>query len=159
FLSTEGYLAHDPTALIDLPRLGRRLPRVLTDEEVLRLVGAPDGESPLEIRDRAMMHLMYASGLRVSELVALELGDVDLKAGVLAAFGKGRKRRIVPLGAVASASIRNYLTSVRPRWAPASSKLLFVTARGHGMTRQGFWKVIARYAVKAGIDKRVSPHT
>jgi integrase/recombinase XerD len=158
FLVQDGRHALDPTELLEGPRLLKKLPDVLNRDEVLRLLAAPAGVKPNRIRDRAMLHTMYASGLRVSELVNLELGDVNLDEGFISALGKGSKRRIVPLGAHARAALASYLGEVRPRWANAASRACFVTARGKGMTRQGFWSLVKRYARAAGITKPISPH-
>ena len=158
FLVQDGRHALDPTELLEGPRLLKKLPDVLNRDEVLRLLAAPAGEKPNRIRDRAMLHTMYASGLRVSELVNLELGDVNLDEGFISALGKGSKRRIVPLGAHARAALAVYLREVRPRWAKPASRACFVTARGKGMTRQGFWSLVKRYARAAGITKPISPH-
>jgi integrase/recombinase XerD len=158
YLVAERHMPRDPTELVDGPRLGRRLPGVLTVEEVARLLEAPPAGTPRGVRDRAMLQTMYAAGLRVSELCGLELGDVNLEAGFVAAFGKGRKRRVVPLGEVARDAIGAYLAEVRGRWAREGERRLFVTHRGRGMTRQGFWKLIKRYAAGAGITKALSPH-
>lgn len=154
----ERHLKSNPTELIESPKLSRRLPVVLSADEVLRLLDAPDVTTPSGIRDRAMLHTMYACGLRVSELVTLTLGDVQLEAGFVQAFGKGRKRRLVPLGAVARNHIATYIETVRGRVANASTRTLFVTERGVGMTRQGFWKIVRKHAVHAGITKSISPH-
>jgi integrase/recombinase XerD len=158
YLVAERHVSRDPTELVDGPRLGRRLPGVLTVEEVARLLDAPPTGTPRGVRDRAMLQTMYAAGLRVSELCGLELGDVNLEAGFVAAFGKGRKRRVVPLGEVARDAIEAYLGQVRGRWAREGERRMFVTHRGRGMTRQGFWKLIKRYAAGAGITKSLSPH-
>lgn len=158
YLRSERLVAQDPSELVDAPRLARKLPHVLTRDEVLRLLQAPDTGTPRGARDAAMLHTMYAAGLRVSELVALELGDLELQEGYLAAFGKGRKRRIVPLGDVARDAIEGYLRQVRGRWAAAGERAVFVTARGKRMTRQAFWKNVRRYAAVAGIRKPISPH-
>jgi integrase/recombinase XerD len=158
YLVAERHLSREPTDLIDGPRLGRRLPGVLTPDEVGRLLEAPPADTPRGIRDRAMLQTMYAAGLRVSELCRLELGDVNLEAGFLAAFGKGRKRRVVPLGEVASDAIVVYQEQVRGRWARPGERCLFVTHRGGPMTRQGFWKLVKRHAAAAGITKAISPH-
>lgn len=153
----ERFTRADPTELVEAPRKMRKLPHVLTREEVVRLLEAPSRGSAAGTRDAAMLHTMYAAGLRVSELVRLELGDVQLEAGFLAAFGKGRKRRVVPIGDVARDHIKAWLV-FREAWARPGTKALFVTSRGGAMTRQGFWKLIKRYAVGAGILKVVSPH-
>lgn len=154
----ERHLRRDPSELIDGPKVSAKLPTVLTFEEVTRLLATPPATTPRGLRDRAMLQTMYAAGLRVSELVGLALGDVNLETGFVAAYGKGGKRRIVPLGAVARASIEAYLAHVRPRWAKYGSAQLFVTERGTGLTRQGFWKIVRRYAAAAGITKAISPH-
>lgn len=157
-LVREGQLAHNPLTLLEGPRVTRKLPNLLSATEVLRLLAAPDRSQLLGLRDAAMLHTLYASGLRVSELVQLRTADVDLRAGFLAAFGKGRKRRLVPLGELAQESVAQYLQRVRPSWARPKEACLFVTQRGSGMTRQAFWKNLKRYAYVAGIAKRVSPH-
>ncbi len=158
WLVRERILVRDPTELVERPRLGRRLPVVLTREEVLRLLDAPDASTPRGLRDAAMLHTMYAAGLRVSELVTLELGDVHLESGFVAAFGKGRKRRVVPIGAVARDLVTRWLEA-RPRFASkGASRSLFLTHHGRPMTRQGFFKNVKRYAAAAGIVKSVSPH-
>ncbi len=148
----------DPTELLEGPRLLRKLPNVLTRDEVLRLLAAPAGSKPNRIRDRAMLQTMYAAGLRVSELVGLDLGDVSLDDGFVVVLGKGNKRRIVPIGAPARAAMSEYLTGVRPRWARPASRACFVTARGTAMTRQAFWRIVKKYAQAAGITKPISPH-
>ncbi|MEZ4256371.1 MAG: site-specific tyrosine recombinase XerD [Polyangiales bacterium] len=158
FLVAEKVLAADPVSLVDGPRLERKLPSVLSRDEVLRLLDAPDASTPRGKRDRAMLHTMYAAGLRVSELVCLELQDVNLENGFLAAFGKGRKRRVVPLGQHSRSAITEWLEAVRPTWAGPSERSLFVTQRKRRMTRQGFWKLIKRYAREVGITKPISPH-
>jgi integrase/recombinase XerD len=157
FLVRERATKSDPTALVDRPRLGKRLPKALSFEEVERLLAAPDVSKPRGLRDAAMIHLMYASGLRVSELCALKLGDVDLQRGVVAAFGKGGKRRLVPVGQVALDHVTRYLREVRPG-QNARDASLFLSPRGRRFTRQGFWKLLKRYAVGAGILTPISPH-
>ncbi len=154
---TEKHASVDPTELVDSPRLSRKLPVVLSQREVLALLGAPD-DSPLGVRDAAMLHTMYAAGLRVSELVRLELADVNLETGFVQAFGKGRKRRIVPLGAHARSRIERWLREGRGRWAREASRHLFVTARGGPMTRQNFFARVRLHAVAAGITRPLSPH-
>ncbi|MEY4579613.1 MAG: hypothetical protein RL701_4316 [Pseudomonadota bacterium] len=158
-LVREELVAQDPFQQLETPRFTNKLPSLLAASEVLLLLAAPDCTDLRGLRDAAMLHTLYASGLRVSELVELRLVDVDLRTGVLSPLGKGRKRRIVPLGELASDSVQRYLTSVRGKWADASEARLFVTQRGTGMTRQAFWKNLKRYARVAGISKRVSPHT
>lgn len=153
-----GLAQTNPTESVELPRLGRRLPEVLTLDEVERLIGAPDSERPLGIRDRAMLELLYATGLRVSELCNLPLSAVDRNRGVLIATGKGRKQRLVPIGQVALERVEDYLAQVRPQLDRRRSEALFLTRRGGPLTRQGFWKLLRNYAYQAGIDKRISPH-
>jgi integrase/recombinase XerD len=158
YLLQERHLSKNPLDLVEAPRLSRKLPSLLSESEVLRLLAAPDLADPRGLRDAAMIHTMYAAGLRVSEVVGLELGDVDLRAGFVAAFGKGRKRRLVPLAESARVAIGAYLADVRGRWAAPRGKHLFVTQRGSGMTRQSFWKILKRHGRNAGITKNLSPH-
>lgn len=160
-LRAERHLTQDPTAELSLPRLGRKLPEVLSVEEVDRLLAAPlaGKEEPRAVRDAAMLETLYATGLRVSELVALKLADVNLPDNWLGTIGKGRKQRFIPLGEAARDRIETYLAAARPsfdrgRNAPA----LFLTHRGRPMTRQGFWKLLRGYAITAGISKKISPH-
>ncbi len=159
FLLQERQVTADPTALIQGPKLPRKLPHVLAFEEVEQLLGAPDRRAPRGLRDHVMIQLLYASGLRVSELVGLKLQDIDLDSSFVSVLGKGSKRRLVPFGEVAREALVEYLREVRPRLGPHSdSQHLFITERGRGMTRQGFWKLLGRYARSAGIDKPISPH-
>lgn len=158
FLVKENVLASDPCALVERPRLGRRLPQTLTVEEVVRLLEAPGRTSARNRRDRAMLHVMYAAGLRVSELVGLQLGDVDKRRGVVSAFGKGNKRRLVPLGEPALEALDEYLADrERHRWASRSA-VLFLSPRGRALTRQAFFKRVRLHARSVGITKVVSPH-
>jgi integrase/recombinase XerD len=159
FLVAERHVSADPTALVTGPRLPRKLPHVLSFAEVEMLLRAPDPATPRGCRDAAMTQLLYASGLRVSELVGLKLTDIDLDQCVVSALGKGDKRRLVPFGEVARDALQRYLREVRPRWAVRGESVhLFLTERGTGMTRQGFWKLLGRYARSAGINKPISPH-
>lgn len=158
FLLAEKHVRVDPTELLDAPKKTRKLPVVLSREEVLALLSAPDEETPRGLRDAAMLHTMYAAGLRVTELVTLEIGDVNLETGFLQAFGKGRKRRVVPLGMPARRRIEQYRSEVRGAWANAGERTLFVTERGSGMTRQAFFQIVRKYALHAGIAKVLSPH-
>jgi integrase/recombinase XerD len=152
--------AADPTDEVDSPRAGRRLPSVLSREEVERLLGAPDPRTGPGARDRAMLELLYATGLRVSELVTLDLNQVDLEGRVVLARGKGSKERLVPVGAPAAEALRRWLAGPRQRMLRGRrSRDLFVTQRGRRMTRQGFWKLLGRHARSAGIRRRFSPHT
>ena len=154
----EGLMESNPAGLLDGPKLPRVLPNVLSREEVLRLIQAPDGHSRLGRRDRAMLELMYASGLRVSELVNLRPLDLDLQRGVVRVFGKGRKERLVPMHARAVSVMEEYLSLVRPDFAPQDSRV-FLNRSGKGLTRQAVWKLIRKYALEARIGRDISPHT
>jgi integrase/recombinase XerD len=149
----------DPTDEVDSPRAARRLPGLLSREEIERLLQGPDGRTAAGRRDRAMLELLYATGLRVSELVSLQLNDIDLEARVLLARGKGNKERLVPVGAPAAEAVKAYLAIARERMLRGRrSKDLFVTPRGRRLTRQGFAKLLGRYARAAGIRRAISPH-
>lgn len=158
FLAREKLIDDDPSALLRHPRVGTRLPKLLTRAEVMALLDAPDPSTPRGLRDRAMLALMYATGLRVSELCRLKLADVDRSRGVLSAYGKGRKRRLVPVGDVALDRLEDYLKNARPLTAKPNETVLFVSPRGGALTRQAFWKLIGQYALAAGITKTISPH-
>jgi len=164
FLLREGVLNADPTELSARPRFGRRLPRTLSESEVLELLAAPDISTLRGLRDRAMLSITYAAGLRVSELVGLTPGDVDLSRGIVSAFGKGGKRRLVPLGDVTLDHVQAYLKArvesgtATPRSRKAGPEVLFPSPRGGPLTRQGFWKIVGRYALGIGIRGRVYPH-
>jgi integrase/recombinase XerD len=154
-----GRIDQDPSALVESPRLGRGLPKALSEKQVEQLLEAPDVSTPLGLRDRAMLELMYATGLRVSELVGLELSNLNLNQGVIRVVGKGNKERLVPLGEESISWLQQYLESGRRelmRGADCSS--IFVTARKAGMTRQAFWYSIRKHARVASIDQKVSPH-
>jgi len=155
-----GRLVSDPTLKLANPSLPSRLPKVMSEKQVEALLDAPDLDTPLGLRDRAMLETIYATGLRVSELVNLKLHEVGLADGVLRALGKGSKERLVPLGQLAIDWITRYLHEARPDILHGQqSDALFVTARGGAMTRQAFWQLIKRYALVAGIDPaRLSPH-
>jgi integrase/recombinase XerD len=156
----QGRVKADPTLRIDSPKLPRGLPKSMTEEDVENLLGAPRVEMALGLRDKAMLETLYASGLRVSELVALKLGQVSQDMGVVRVIGKGSKERLVPLGEEAIAWIRQYLKEARPELLSGrAADDLFVTARGSAMTRQMFWHLLRRYAAQAGLKKSVSPHT
>jgi integrase/recombinase XerD len=156
----QGRIKADPTLKIDTPKLPRSLPKSLTEEDVEGLLGAPDVEQVLGLRDKAMLETIYASGLRVSELVTLKLGQVSQDMGVVRVVGKGSKERLVPLGEEALAWIRRYVREARPRLlAGRASDDLFITARGSAMTRQMFWHLLRRHALMAGLRKPISPHT
>ncbi len=155
-----GHSSTDPSARLDSPRLGRPLPKTLTETEVEALLAAPDGADAQGLRDRAMLEVLYATGLRVSELVGLPLARVNLRQGVVRVFGKGGKERLVPLGEEAIFHLESWLREGRPellKGRPCDA--VFVTARGGAMTREAFWHLIRRHARRAGIDKPLSPHT
>jgi integrase/recombinase XerD len=159
FLKAERHIEVNPAEEVDLPRFGRKLPDFLSVEEIDRLMGAPDRSTPRGARDGAMLETLYATGLRVSELVKLRIADVNFDAGYLLAFGKGRKQRLVPIGEVALAGVRAYIENGRALFVgPRASNALFLTRLGRAMTRQGFWKLLGGYAAAAGIRKRISPH-
>lgn len=155
----ENRIAADPTLQIDSPKLPRSLPKSLTEEDVESLLEAPDINQPLGLRDRAMLEILYACGLRVSELVGLRVTEVSLSEGVIRVTGKGSKTRLVPMGEEAVDWVARYLKEARPEILQRRlSDSLFVTQRGEAMTRQAFWYLIRRYAIKAGIRKPLSPH-
>ncbi len=159
FLVAERLAEKDPTEDLDTPRSARKLPSFLTLEEVEQLLAAPDERHPAGLRDKAMLEVLYATGLRVSELCGLGVNDIQLGAGYLVAKGKGSKERIVPLGRVAIERVQAYLGGPRQFiLGKRQAQALFVTPRGSGFTRQGFWKLLKRYALKAGILKPLSPH-
>ncbi len=159
-LAADGQRRDDPTGSLDSPKMGLRLPKTLSETDVERLLEAPDVDTALGLRDRAMLELMYASGLRVSELVELGRGSVDLRSGVVQVVGKGGKERLVPMGEVAMEWLRRYVEQARPELAGARNPDgLFVTARAQTMTRHNFWRLIKLYATRAGIRAALSPHT
>lgn len=156
----QGKIRTDPTLNIDAPKLPRPLPKSLTEQDVEALLAAPNVEEALGLRDRAMLETLYASGLRVSELVTLRLTQVSQDMGIVRVIGKGSKERLVPLGEEALAWIRRYLKEGRPALLRRrATDALFVTVRGEAMTRQAFWYLIKRYALRAGLTKPLSPHT
>ncbi|HET8723754.1 MAG TPA: tyrosine recombinase, partial [Anaeromyxobacteraceae bacterium] len=159
-LAAERVARNDPTDEVDAPRRARKLPQLLSREEVERLLAAPrEVRGAAGFRDRAMLELLYATGLRVSELVTLEVNQVDLESRVLLARGKGRKERLVPVGGPAATSLKAWVAGPRDQMLRGRrSRDLFVTPRGRRMTRQGFWKLLGRYARAAGIARRISPH-
>jgi len=160
FLVAQERVAADPTANLPLPRQWKTLPKNLSREEVTRLIEAPEIDRPSRIRDRAMLELLYASGLRVTELCRVGAGDLNQDLGVVRVNGKGGKERMVPVGKHALAAIAGYCSSARPALLKGrSSRYLFVTARGGPMTRQGFWKLIKGYGRKSGLFQRLSPHS
>jgi integrase/recombinase XerD len=166
FLIRERLRTDDPSELIPSPRLGRPLPKVLAAVDAVALVEAPIGDTPHAIRDGAMLELLYATGLRVSELVGLKISELDQDRGVVRVTGKGSKTRLVPVGEHALARLHHYLEIGRPAFLERATKRglrrlpaeIFITARGRGMTRQGFWKNLKRYARATGLGEDVSPH-
>ena len=160
FLMIESHCDTNPTAIIEAPKILGKLPSFLTAREVERLLEAPAGDDDASVRDRAMLELLYATGLRVSELVALKVRDVNLDAGYLLTIGKGSKERLVPIGESARKAVAEYTTTVRHRGdLSARSEVLFLSRLGEGMTRQAFWNMIKKRAGEAGIIKNISPHT
>lgn len=160
FAVRTGKLSADPTLKIDSPTLPRGLPKSLTETDVESLLAAPDTRTLLGMRDKAMLEMLYASGLRVSELVTLKAPQVSQDMGVVRVMGKGSKERLVPLGEEALAWLTRYLSESRPGLLEGRvSDDLFVTSRGHAMTRQAFWHLIKRYAARAALPKSISPHT
>jgi integrase/recombinase XerD len=160
YLLRQNRIAADPTLQIATPKLPRSLPKSLTEEDVELLLNAPDVDTPLGMRDRTMLEVLYASGLRVSELVSLSVAQVSLDMGVTRVMGKGSKERLVPLGEESLDWVRKYLAEARP--ALLQGKLadaLFVTQRGEAMTRQMFWYLIKKHARQGGLHKPLSPHT
>ena len=159
-LRRDGLLEADPTATLSAPRRARKLPQVLSRGEIEKLLDQPRGTDPSALRDRALLELMYACGLRASEAIGLELIDVDVEEGVLRARGKGSKERIVPIGQAALKALRHYLERGRPalvKGAPEAN--VFVNFRGGKLTRQGLYKIVRRHALSAGLADRMSPHT
>jgi integrase/recombinase XerD len=159
-LRREEILEHDPTAELKGPPRGKRLPKVLTRDEVRHLLAQPRGTTPAALRDRALLELMYACGLRASEAVDMRLEEIDLEGGVLRANGKGSKERLVPIGSKAAEALRIYLARGRPLLVGArDERRVFVNQRGRGLTRQGLYKIVQRHARTAGLGDKMSPHT
>ena len=159
YLVDQGQIVEDPSAHLDSPGRWKTLPKFLTFDEVDQLLSAPVPETPLGSRDLAMLQLLYATGLRVSELIAVRLADLDTKMGIVRTVGKGDKTRLVPVGRTALDAIESYVDEHRRAiLKQASSEFLFVTSLGKSMTRQAFWKLLRKYGLVAGIDKRITPH-
>ncbi|TCS84078.1 site-specific tyrosine recombinase XerD [Tepidibacillus fermentans] len=160
FLVRDRIIEKDPSQNLESPKIDKRLPKVLTVEQVESLLNMPDLKTPVGIRDRAMLELLYATGIRVSELVALNLDDLNMKMGFVKCFGKGSKERIVPLGSLAIKSIQFYLDHARNKLIKGKAEeALFVNHHGNRLTRQGFWKIIKKYAKPASIEMQITPHT
>jgi integrase/recombinase XerD len=160
WLLDQGRLQADPLLDIDKPRPAQRFPKTLSERQVEDLLDAPDPDTPLGLRDRAMLELLYATGLRVSELVGIRLFELSLNDNVVRVMGKGSKERLVPLGEVAADWLRRYLATARPELLKQHvSDAIFITVRGAGMTRQMFWNLVKKYALQVGIPReRISPH-
>jgi len=159
-LLREGVIQDDPTAQIAMPKIGRSLPKSLTEDEVEALLNAPPIGEPLGVRDRTMLEVLYATGLRVSELVGLRHGQLNLNQGVIRIVGKGDRERLIPLGEEAARWLREFIATARNEiLLDRVTDYLFPTRRGDRMTRQAFWHIIKRYARKSNIDKELSPHT
>ncbi len=160
FMIRDSHLKKSPVANLTSPRLRRQLPTVLSVAEVERLLAQPNPDLPLGQRDVAMLELLYGTGLRVTELITLAVGRVNLEVGFLVARGKGSKERIVPMGEAATEAVQNYTLGSRPRLLKGRvSDILFVSNRGTAMTRQGFWKLLKKYGRQAGMEKSLTPHT
>jgi integrase/recombinase XerD len=160
FLVQEGLISQDPTEALSSPRVGRSLPKFLTEEEVRSLLAQPAGEeTPEAKRDLAMLELLYATGMRVSELVSLNLGDVNTEEGYVRCLGKGSRERVIPVYPRAARAVKSYLEEARPRLVTSpQEQALFVNRRGERLTRQGFWLILKGYAKRAGIRKPITPH-
>lgn len=159
YLMEQGAIQHDPTLELENPKLMRALPRYLTPEEVEMLLAAPDPQTPRGLRDKSMLELLYATGLRVSELVGLKVSQVRLDPGFVRVVGKGNKERVVPMGSEARLWVGRYLTAARGKLVrQGSPEALFLTVRGEAMTRQRFWQIIKAYGQKVGITSQLSPH-
>jgi integrase/recombinase XerD len=160
FLETEGLISDNPMPSFHWASSGRKLPQTLSAEDIRRLLAQPDPLKPLGIRDQAMLELLYATGLRVSELISLQMQQIDVQANFLTVKGKGSKVRAVPFGKWARQKLLNYVNGTRPRLLKGkSSAFVFINRSGRPLTRQGFWKLIRGYALAAGVEKRVTPHT
>jgi integrase/recombinase XerD len=159
YVTRERILRIDPSVTIDSPRLPMRLPKVLSAKEMTTLLEQPGIASPAGIRDKAMLELLYATGVRVSELVSLTLNDLNMDMGYIRCFGKGSKERIVPMGGTAQKAVQDYLNRSRPKIVKrAAEETLFLNQHGRKLTRQGFWLIIGAAARRAGIEKKVTPH-
>lgn len=160
YIMREGLRDNDPTTDIEMPRIGRSLPQTLSEEEVDSLLNAPNTDEPLGHRDRAMLEVLYATGLRVSELINLKQSQINFNQGVLRIIGKGDRERLIPLGEEAQRWLKNFIDGPRMEiLLERQTDYLFPTRRGDRMTRQAFWHIIKRYAEKSGIRKKMSPHS
>jgi len=160
FLFQTGFLADDPTATLDSPRVKKRLPRPVSPEDIERLLTTPEGESPKALRDRALLELLYATGMRVTELISLDLGSVDMDTGTVRCYGKGAKERLMPIHSRAVKALRLYLEKGRPGFLrDDEERALFLNPRGRRLTRQGLWLIVKQYAERAGLSELITPHT
>ncbi|MGX7446872.1 site-specific tyrosine recombinase XerD [Dolosigranulum pigrum] len=162
YLKRESIVSDDPMQLIDTPKKASTLPKAISPQAVEQLLEAPDTTTPLGVRDRTILELMYATGLRISELVNLKLSDMHLTMGFIQTMGKGEKERIIPLGEIASQWLDHYLDGARVYLQDQSaetSEYVFLNSRGKGLSRQGVWKKVKQLALEAGIDQNVTPHT
>ncbi len=159
FLLQEGVVNDNPAQQVDPPRIDKKLPQVLSFEEVENLLKQPSEGDPIGLRDKAMLEVLYASGIRVSELVLLNLPDFDPEVGFLRCRGKGMKERIVPIGSMAIRNVREYITRCRSNLVKDDEEALFVNHHGRRLTRQGFWKILKKYAQKANLNGAITPHT
>jgi integrase/recombinase XerD len=159
FLMQEDMIIANPIKTIQSPKKEMRLPSFLTYEEVDSLLSVPDIQSLLGLRDKAILETLYATGMRVSEVIGLNLSDVNLGAGFVRIFGKGEKERVVPIGKIASSFLEKYVNEIRPKLVNYETNSLFLNWRGGSLSRQSVWKMIKRYAILAGIRKKLSPHT
>jgi len=160
WMHREGLVSEDPTVDLEAPRLQKKLPRVMSVAEVERLLEQPDPSTPIGLRDRAMLELLYATGVRVSEIVYLDTQDVNWELSYIRCRGKGGKERVVPFGSVAQLWLERYLRHARPRLARSGhDPALFLNHQGKRLTRQGFWKIVKKYARQAGISRAIAPHS
>lgn len=160
YLVRERFIEKDPAANLESPKLEKKLPKILTISEVEELLKQPNGSLPAGTRDKAMLELLYATGIRVSELISLNISDVNLDMGYIKCYGKGAKERIVPLGSIAAKCVQDYINKGRSKLVRTYDEAaLFVNHHGNRLTRQGFWKIIKKYAQEACITKEITPHT
>lgn len=160
FLLREKVTTQDPTVHLELPKLEQKLPRILSMDEIDRLIAIPDRSKPQGVRDNALLEVLYGTGMRVSELIGLDMDDIHLSMGFIRVFGKGGKERIIPLGSQAIESCKKYIDEARPVLIEKqkNAEALFVNMRGSRLTRQGCWKLLKGHALKAGIQKELTPH-
>ncbi len=160
YLVRERYIEKDPAAHLESPKLEKKLPKILTIGEVEELLKQPNNYLPTGLRDKAMLELLYATGIRVSELISLNISDINLDMGYIKCYGKGAKERIVPLGSIAARCVQEYIAKGRTKLVRTYEEpALFVNHHGNRLTRQGFWKIIKKYAQEASINKEITPHT